>query len=163
MLNETQKALLDDYIHMQEKHLTDALFEIAVQGSKQTHWCWYFLPNVPGLGSSERSQHYAIDLPTYIAFLDNQKFRRNVFLMLTSIHRAFRDREDLDLEYVLGNNPVDVLKWKSFLTLTHFAYFNIPNLHPDWDEVDRIVRYAIDFYGLCDKTVQHCRRCNLHF
>jgi len=153
-IENTQTAeLLDDYIRMQDEHLTDALFEISVNGRKETHWCWYFLPNVPGLGTSEQSRHYAIDLDTYMLFLQNQKFRRNIFTMIKAVDTAYRTSVHMDLEYIFGDNPVDVLKWRSCLTLTWLAYLNMPDFHDDWRYITTIIRYARDVYGVCAKTL----------
>jgi hypothetical protein len=115
------------------------------------------LPNIPGLGSSTTSQHYAIDLETYLLFLENQQFRRNIFLMIRAIHEAYRKSDHMNMERLLGNNPVDALKWKSCLTLTWYAYLTIDELHDDWFAISSIVRDARDTYGLCDQTVEKCR------
>lgn len=156
-LTDKQATLLDDYVRMQDEHLTDALFEIMVEGHKETHWCWYFLPNMPGLGSSERAKHYALDLDTYMLFLKNQKFRRNVFLMIKAVDHAYRSSVHMDLEYIFGENPVDVLKWKSCLTLTWLAYMKIDHLHDDWLQVCTIIRYSRDVYGHCERTLEEYR------
>jgi len=158
MIQNGDKArLLDDYTRMQKKHLTNALFEISVQGRKETHWCWYFFPNIPGLGSSERAKHYAIDLDTYMLFLQNQNFRRNIFTMIKAVDTAYRTSVHMDLEYIFGDNPVDVLKWRSCLTLTRLAYMNIDHLHDDWTHISTIIKYSRDVYGFCEKTIEEYR------
>jgi uncharacterized protein (DUF1810 family) len=36
------------------------VFEELRQGQKRTHWIWFVFPQVVGLGTSSRAQHYAI-------------------------------------------------------------------------------------------------------
>ena len=154
-LTEEQAYLLDEYVFIQEEHLSNALFEITVKGQKSTHWCWYFFPNMPGLGTSETAQKFALDLDTYILFLgQSTRFRRNIFTMIVAVDRAYRRDITMNLERILGNNPVDVLKWKSCLTLTWFAYVHSPTLNNDWEsEVQSIVVNRSLVYGYCQRTV----------
>lgn len=152
---ETQ-SLLEDYLLNQMEHLTNAMFEISVQGYKKTHWCWYFFPNMPGLGTSERAKHFAVDLETYMKLLEDSQFRRNIFMMMVAVDRAYRNSDHMDLEHLLGDNPVDVLKWRSFLTLTWLAYNNMPGPMYDWEpEVVRILKFAESGYGWCEQTYNH--------
>ena len=147
------QSLLEDYVLKQMECLTDALFEISVAGYKSTHWCWYFFPNMPGLGTSDNAKHFAVDLETYMKLLQDEQFRRNIFTMMVAVDQAYRNSDHMDLEHLLGDNPVDVLKWRSFLTLTWFAYNNMPGPLFDWEpKVVNIIQHSKKSYGWCEET-----------
>lgn len=50
---------LTRFLQAQEHDFETALAEIAA-GRKRSHWMWYIFPQLAGLASSVRSQHYAI-------------------------------------------------------------------------------------------------------
>jgi uncharacterized protein (DUF1810 family) len=50
---------LDRFVQAQERDHAQALAEIR-SGRKRTHWMWYILPHISGLGSSAMAERYAI-------------------------------------------------------------------------------------------------------
>ncbi len=50
---------LDRFVQAQASDYEQALDELRA-GKKRTHWIWYILPQLQGLGSSEMSAFYAI-------------------------------------------------------------------------------------------------------
>ena len=50
---------LGRFVEAQAKDYPRALAELRA-GRKQTHWCWYVLPQLRGLGSSSRASFYGI-------------------------------------------------------------------------------------------------------
>lgn len=60
---------LDRFVQAQQDNYADALSELRA-GRKRTHWSWYVLPQLRGLGSSAMSVRYAISgLPEAKAYL----------------------------------------------------------------------------------------------
>lgn len=50
---------LERFVQAQESHYEIALQEVHA-GCKRSHWMWYILPQIKGLGRSETAQYYAI-------------------------------------------------------------------------------------------------------
>ena len=50
---------LGRFVEAQEKDYSSALAELRA-GKKQTHWIWYVLPQLRGLGSSSMATFYGI-------------------------------------------------------------------------------------------------------
>ena len=102
---------LDRFVKAQAENYADALAEIR-SGQKRSHWSWYVLPQIRGLGSSEMSRRFAISgLPEARAYLEHPvlgpRLRETVSAMNT--------QKDLSAEDILG--PVDAQKFHSCLTL----------------------------------------------
>ena len=102
---------LDRFVKAQAENYQEALGELRA-GQKRTHWSWYVLPQIRGLGSSEMSVRYAISGETEAkAYLDHPvlgpRLRETVSAM-----NAHRGSSAAD---ILG--PVDAQKFHSCLTL----------------------------------------------
>ena len=50
---------LERFVKAQESDYERAMKELA-NGHKQSHWIWYILPNIAGLGHSPTARYYAI-------------------------------------------------------------------------------------------------------
>ena len=107
---------LQKILEHQRHHLPNVVSEM-INGRKETHWCWYFLPNVPGLGTSPQSQEFAVSPKEFAEFMKNPEYCGTVVATALLIDRAVKTQPDKDILYVLGDNPIDVLKWNSFQTL----------------------------------------------
>ena len=59
MLPGTDPYDLDRFLEAQAQNYEEALAELRA-GRKRTHWSWYVLPQITGLGSSPMSVRYAI-------------------------------------------------------------------------------------------------------
>lgn len=67
--------MVERFIEAQRRTHTTALQELK-SGRKTTHWSWWEIPQIAGLGSSATSQKYAIkDLSEAYEFLDNNELR----------------------------------------------------------------------------------------
>lgn len=102
---------LSRFIDAQAHSYTQAVAELRA-GRKRSHWSWYVLPQLQGLGQSEMSQRYAISgLDEARAFLEHPVLgaRLRECVNLINSHRG------LDAEAILGE--VDAMKLHSCLTL----------------------------------------------
>ena len=69
---------LERFIDAQARNYNDALAELRA-GRKTSHWMWYVLPQVAGLGSSAMAQAYAIgSLAEARAYLDHPVLGRRL-------------------------------------------------------------------------------------
>lgn len=59
MSNDHDDALLERFVQAQARHYAQALAELQA-GRKQTHWIWYVLPQLRGLGHSPMAERYGI-------------------------------------------------------------------------------------------------------
>ena len=81
-------------------------------GRKQTHWSWYILPQLQGLGSSPMSVRYAItNLQEARAYLAHPVLGRR----LRECIAAIGEHKTRSVEQILGR--VDAMKFHSCLTL----------------------------------------------
>lgn len=99
------------FVVAQQANYECALAELRA-GLKRTHWSWYILPQVSGLGSSSMSRRYAIrSLAEARAYLGHPALGRR----LRDCVAALNAHEGLSAEQILGN--VDARKLRSCLTL----------------------------------------------
>lgn len=88
-----------------------ALAELRA-GHKRTHWMWFVLPQLAGLGRSETAQRYAVSgLPEARSYLAHPVLGPR----LVECARALADLPGADPAAVLG--PVDGQKLRSSMTL----------------------------------------------
>jgi uncharacterized protein (DUF1810 family) len=88
-----------------------ALAELR-QGRKRSHWMWFILPQLRGLGHSETSRFYGIaDLAEARSYLGHPVLGAR----LLAVCDALEDWPHLGAEAVLG--ATDALKLRSCLTL----------------------------------------------
>jgi uncharacterized protein (DUF1810 family) len=102
---------LSRFVEAQEASYQQALSELRA-GKKRSHWSWYILPQVQGLGSSPMSVRYAIkSLAEAKAYLEHPllgaRLRECVFAM--NMHTGVSAGD------VLGE--IDAQKFRSCLTL----------------------------------------------
>lgn len=102
---------LSRFLKAQEWDYDTALSEIR-SGRKRSHWIWYILPQVKGLGFSSTSEFYGIDgLAEAKAYMENETLRRR----LIEIGEALLSLESSDARDVMGYP--DDLKLRSSMTL----------------------------------------------
>ena len=102
---------LSRFLKAQEWDYDTALSEIR-SGRKRSHWIWYILPQVKGLGFSSTSEFYGIDgLAEAKAYMENETLRRR----LIEISEALLSLESSDARDVMGYP--DDLKLRSSMTL----------------------------------------------
>lgn len=104
-------AGLQRFLDAQANDYRQALSELRA-GAKRSHWIWYVLPQIRGLGSSSTAQRYAIadraEAEAYVAHeVLGARLRECVAAILQ--HRARTARQ------ILGTP--DDLKFRSCLTL----------------------------------------------
>jgi uncharacterized protein (DUF1810 family) len=88
-----------------------ALAELRA-GRKRSHWMWFILPQLAGLGMSSTAQHFGIHgLAEARAYLAHPVLGPR----LRDCARALADLDTADPVAVLG--PVDALKLRSSMTL----------------------------------------------
>lgn len=66
---------LERFVDAQERDYDNALAEIK-NGRKRSHWMWYILPQIQGLGFSDMSERYSIkSLDEAEAYMQHSVFR----------------------------------------------------------------------------------------
>ena len=105
-----------DHFLAAQKSIYDQVLAELAQGRKQSHWMWFFFPQLRGLGSSQTAQRYALDsLAQARRYLSHpilgQRLRQCTLLMLQWAGLSLRD--------ILG--PPDDLKFRSSMTLFNLA------------------------------------------
>ena len=103
------------FVRMQARDYATALSELEA-GRKRTHWIWYVLPQMKGLGSSQMSQIYGI-----ASFAEAQAYLAHPLLelRLRECLRILNQHEDTPASQILGE--VDAMKFRSCLTLFQAA------------------------------------------
>lgn len=119
-------------------------------GRKESHWCWYFFPNVPGLGQSDKAKSFAVTPEEFLFFMENGEYAGNISAIIYLVDRAVAEYKNRDLLYILGDNEVDVLKFRSFMTLVRGLrgklYFS--------DKIASIIQMSGVTYGVCEYTAE---------
>ena|GEM_PF-5185782 len=161
----TNKQLLDLYLTNQREHLSNVIAEL-LNYRKETHWCWYFLPNIPGLGNSEQSKRFAIDHKTLAELLNTSKeFRQNIFLTALLIHRicSANTSNPEVMQHtlntvIMADHPVDALKFRSFITLMHCVHkYSSLETRRSWSpEIKELFLNGLFYYGECERTWNAC-------
>ncbi len=104
---------LERFIKAQNAMYGMALSELR-EGQKKSHWIWYILPQIKGLGFSKESQLYGVNgIEEAKAYLENQYLSDNLRRIVEQlIHWANMGKT---MEELLGG--LDAMKAKSCLTL----------------------------------------------
>jgi uncharacterized protein (DUF1810 family) len=99
------------FVEAQRANFDDALSELAA-GQKRSHWMWYVLPQLRGLGSSPMAQRYGIaSLPEARAYLAHPVLGPRLLACVSAMNAL----PDSDPARVLG--AIDGVKFRSCLTL----------------------------------------------
>jgi uncharacterized protein (DUF1810 family) len=102
---------LERFVRAQERDYAQALAELT-SGRKQTHWIWYVLPQLRGLGRSEIARKYGITGREEAArYFAHPLLGERLVECVNAILRH-HDRSAIE---VLGN--IDAMKFRSCLTL----------------------------------------------
>ena len=102
---------LNRFVEAQESSYAQALAEMRA-GRKRSHWSWYLLPQLRGLGSSPMSVRYAISgLVEAKAYLEHPILG----VRLRETVSALNAHNGLSAAQILG--PIDAQKFRSCLTL----------------------------------------------
>jgi len=106
---------LDRFVQAQKANYKQALSELRA-GKKQSHWSWYILPQMEGLGSSQMSIRYAIrSLAEAEAYLDHPVLGAR----LRECVGALNAHKGANASEILG--VIDTQKFRSCLTLFSLA------------------------------------------
>lgn len=148
--------------HRAQDHFRDgfdqALSEIE-SGGKQSHWIWYILPQLEGLGQSSQARAYAIaDRGEAEAYLRDRVLRDRYLAIASAI--ADQAARGVALFDVMGSD-IDTQKLVSSLTLFGdvagdlFAREGVP----EHDAIARVARALLETaagegYGACAFTRQ---------
>lgn len=103
--------MLSRFLDAQALHYAQALAELR-DGRKQTHWIWYVLPQLRGLGTSAMSTTYGItSLEEARAYLAHPVLGAR----LRECVQAIEHHKGQPIERILGE--VDAMKYRSCLAL----------------------------------------------
>ena len=102
---------LERFVAAQAGSYHQALRELRA-GRKQTHWMWYVLPQLRGLGFSQPAQRYGITGRAEArAYLEHPLLGARLLECVDAIQAV----QDTPAEQILGS--VDAMKYRSCLTL----------------------------------------------
>lgn len=102
---------LQRFVDAQAANYADAIAELRA-GRKRTHWSWYVLPQIRGLGTSPMSVRYALSgQPEAKAYLDHPVLGAR----LRECIAALNEHDGLTAVAILGE--IDARKLHSCLTL----------------------------------------------
>jgi uncharacterized protein (DUF1810 family) len=102
---------LQRFVDAQSSVYETALAELKL-GRKQSHWIWFVLPQLQGLGNSHHAQFYGVSgKAEAAAYLAHPLLGPR----LIECVRAINQHTSQSAESMLG--PVDALKFRSCLTL----------------------------------------------
>ncbi len=105
------RGSLSKYIKAQEQTHASALRELK-NGRKTSHWSWWEIPQIIGLGRTSTSREYAIkDLSEAREYLENRTLRTH----LLELCEALLALETNDARTVMGYT--DSMKLRSCMTL----------------------------------------------
>ena len=105
------KYNLDRFIKEQQRDYATAYAELS-QGRKRSHWSWWIIPQIVGLGMTTTSYTYSIkSLDEAVAFLDHPYLGKNI----REIANVLLGLETDDATMVMGYP--DDLKLRSCMTL----------------------------------------------
>lgn len=107
----TDKYNLDRFIKEQQRDYTTAYAELS-QGRKKSHWSWWIIPQIVGLGMTATSHKYAIkSLDEAVAYLAHPYLGKNI----REISKVLLGLESNDATVIMGYP--DDLKLRSCMTL----------------------------------------------
>lgn len=99
------------FIKEQQRDYSTAYTELS-QGRKRSHWSWWIIPQIVGLGMTATSHKYAIkSLDEAIAFLAHPYLGKNI----REISKVLLELESNDATAIMGYP--DDLKLRSCMTL----------------------------------------------
>jgi uncharacterized protein (DUF1810 family) len=109
--HEQDRFDLDRFVEAQADNYGEALAELRA-GQKRTHWSWYVLPQIKGLGASAMSARYAISGAREAkAYLDHPLLGARLLETIA----AMNAHQGVSAEEILGS--VDAQKFRSCVTL----------------------------------------------
>lgn len=102
---------LERFVRAQDGVYPAALAELRA-GAKRTHWMWFVLPQIAGLGESDMARRYAIaDVAEAQAYLAHPILGPRYLEAV----RALLDQPSRDAAAIMGG--IDAMKLRSSLTL----------------------------------------------
>ena len=95
-----------------QKEAYSTAYAEVLNGRKETHWAWYIIPQLKGLGVSDRAVYYGIDgMGEAKAYWQNKLLRTNYLRFM----ELFLKHEEKDATAIMGFP--DDLKLRSSVTL----------------------------------------------
>ena len=136
-------ASLDRFHRAQEQPYAgyaDALRELQA-GAKRSHWIWYILPQLSGLGSSEMAREFGIrGRAEAEAYLRDEALRERLMAIMSAIATHVAPPGSTPLSSLLGSE-IDARKLVSSLTLFENVARTMPETPADVD-VQRVAELA---------------------
>lgn len=116
---------LERFVDAQERDYDNALAEIK-NGRKRSHWMWYILPQIQGLGFSDMSKRYSIkSLDEAEAYMQHSVLGQR----LIEICATLLQLKSNDANAIFGSP--DDMKLRSSMTL----FASLPNAYPVFQSV----------------------------
>lgn len=121
IVDSSDKYNLKRFIDAQNLNYKKALQEIK-SGRKKSCWIWYIFPQIAGLGNSETSKIYEFkSIDEVIEYLKNNTLRNNLIEITKALIDNRITNPKIKLEDIF-TDPIDVLKFKSSMTLFDFVF-----------------------------------------
>lgn len=104
------------FIKSQDCWMDTVIAELK-NGEKKSHWIWFVLPQLKGLGNSFTSEYYGLEsLDDAREYYSNKYLRKNLNKCL---HIIYKYKDIRALVYCLGS--LDTLKLRSCVSLFYLA------------------------------------------
>src|SRR6266446_1017934 len=132
-----------------------ALAEIRA-GGKRSHWIWYILPQIEGLGRSSAARAYAMqDLDEACAYLRDPVLRARYEEIVAAVNEQLA--RGIQLEDLMGGR-IDALKLVSSLTLFRAAAERLAREDPTFASLAECLAALLEQtskqgYPACDFTL----------
>jgi len=123
-----------------------ALAELRA-GRKQSHWIWYILPQLGGLGQSSTARLYGLDLDEAVSYLRDPELRDRLVEIVAVIAVQLADPEPVSLSTLFPG--IDATKAVSSLTLFEGVASWLGEVESDgtYDAVEAQLRGVLDAVG----------------
>jgi uncharacterized protein (DUF1810 family) len=133
-------------------------------GRKTSHWIWYVLPQLAGLGRSPTARRYGlVDVDEATAYLRDPVLGARLAETIAAVHSHVAAPRPVPIETLMGST-VDALKLVSCLTLFRHVARVLARVEPrpEWTTLAAqadVILVAASAQGLppCRFTEQHCR------
>ncbi len=129
------------------------------KGEKISHWIWYCLPTIYGLGVSDMSKKYAIKNDNEaIKYLQHNILGKRLLDMLNIIMRQIL-KNNITINNLMGSE-IDVKKLISSLTLWKYIIMKYQLGGRNIDDINKIVNILLKKYGEDNVTKEKIMRTN---
>lgn len=150
---------LNRFLEAQDGGGYDAALAELRAGRKRSHWIWYILPQLRGMGSSSYAVRYGLEgVEEAEAYLRHPVLRERLVQIVEAIHAQVQDHQPR-LESLMGSH-IDAVKLVSSMTLFERVARDLEGEDPSLGSLARMasdILQAADAQGYprCSFTSRH--------